>query len=191
MNTTRISLLLRIKDVEDADAWAEFDAIYRPMLSRFAAARGLQQADVEDVVQHCMAAIHTHIETFEYDRQKGRFKAWLRTIVNNRIKNIARKRREGIAESGDLKRLKAREPAVEEVFDRVWMEEHLKHALRLLRLEMDETTLAAYEAYAVRGRPAEDVCRDLGVSTSQLYKIKWRVTRKLGEIMKALLEGTD
>lgn len=191
MNTTRISLLLRIQDVKDVDAWAEFDAIYRPILSRFASARGLQAADVEDVVQHCMTAIHAHIKTFEYDRQKGRFKAWLRTIVNNRVKNLARRRREGIAESGDLKRLEAREPSVEEIFDKVWMEEHLRHALRLLRSEVDETTLAAYEAYAVRGRPAEDVCRDLGVGTGQLYKIKWRVTRKLGEIMTTLLEGTD
>ncbi len=69
MNTTRISLLLRIKDLKDADAWAEFDAIYRPILSRFAAARGLQEADVDDVVQHCMTAIHAHIKAFEYDRQ--------------------------------------------------------------------------------------------------------------------------
>lgn len=191
MNTTRISLLLRIKDLKDADAWAEFDAIYRPILSRFAAARGLQRADVDDVVQHCMTAIHAHIKTFEYDRKKGRFKAWLRTMVDNRVRNLARKRRERVAESGDLRRLEAREPAVEEVFDQVWMEEHLKHALRLLRTELDETTFIAFEAYAVQGRPAEDVCRELGVRTSQLYKLKWRVTRKLGEIMKTLLEGTD
>lgn len=191
MNTTRISLLLRIKDLKDADAWAEFDAIYRPILSRFAAARGLQEADVDDVVQHCMTAIHAHIKTFEYDRRKGQFKAWLRTMVDNRVKNLGRKRRERVAESGDLRRLEARELAVEEVFDQVWMEEHLKHALRLLRTELDETTFIAFEAYAVQGRPAEAVCRELGVGTGQLYKLKWRVTRKLGEIMKTLLEGTE
>ena len=37
IDTTRASLLLRIRDARDTHAWAEFDAIYRPML---AASRG-------------------------------------------------------------------------------------------------------------------------------------------------------
>ena len=38
MDTTRPSLLLRIRDRGDAGAWRTFDAIYRPMLYRFALA---------------------------------------------------------------------------------------------------------------------------------------------------------
>ena len=59
MDTTRASLLLRIKDTRNTHAWAEFDAIYRPMLYRFARARGLDDAAAEDLVQHC---IPDHLE---------------------------------------------------------------------------------------------------------------------------------
>ena len=96
---TRASLLLRIKDRSDAQAWHEFDVLYRPMLNRFARSRGLNDADAEDVVQHCMMAVQKHIAHFEYDPTQGRFKGWLRTLVNNRIRNLLRDRKEALAES--------------------------------------------------------------------------------------------
>lgn len=94
MDTTRSSLLLRLRDEGDERAWVEFDAIYRPMLERFAAARGLRGPDVDDVVQHSMAAVHRRIRGFEYDPDRGRFKSWLRTLVNNHVRNRLRDRRE-------------------------------------------------------------------------------------------------
>ena len=48
MAVTRASLLLRIRDPKDNAAWKEFDAIYRPMLQRFARTMGLGAADAED-----------------------------------------------------------------------------------------------------------------------------------------------
>ena len=46
------------------------------MLMRFAKGRGLDHAGAEDVTQHCMAAVSKHIERFDYDPRKGRFKGW-------------------------------------------------------------------------------------------------------------------
>jgi RNA polymerase sigma-70 factor (ECF subfamily) len=191
MDTTRFSLLLRIKDLNDSDAWAEFDAIYRPILRRYALARGLQAADVDDVIQHCMTAVHAHIPTFQYDKSRGRFKAWLRTIVNNRVKNLLRDRRERIGDSGDFRQMESREPPVEDAFESLWMEEHLRHALRLLRAEVDAISFTAFEEYAVRERPVEDVCAELGLTPNALYKIKWRLTRRLGETMRDLQGDED
>ena len=84
VDTTRPSLLIRIRNREDQAAWVTFDHIYRPMLYRFAQSRRLGHEDAEDVVQHCMSAIQEHIGRFDYDPDRGRFKAWLRTMVDNR-----------------------------------------------------------------------------------------------------------
>ena len=62
MDTTRATLLVRIRNRGDIDAWSQFDAIYRPMLRRFARSAGLDAAACDDVVQECMVAIHRHIE---------------------------------------------------------------------------------------------------------------------------------
>ena len=41
---TRESLLLRIRDPRDRDAWYEFVSIYRPLIYRVARRYGLQEA---------------------------------------------------------------------------------------------------------------------------------------------------
>ncbi len=187
MTTTRASLLVRIKDRNDSVSWQEFDGIYRPMLHQFARARGIDAAAADDVVQQCMTVVARHIQSFEYDPGKGRFKAWLRTMVNNRVKNLFRDRKDRAAESTDFKREQDREPAPDELFDRLWMDEHLRHCLRLIRDEVEPDTFKAFQSYVMDEKPAEQVCADLGMNMNQLYKIKWRVTQKLGEKMRELL----
>ena len=191
MDTTRPSLLLRIRNREDRAAWEAFDSIYRPMLSRFARARGLDDADAEDVVQQCMSAIHGHIDGFDYDPDKGRFKGWLRTLVNNRIRNLARDRREGRADTKTLENVPDAGDLPEDVFERLWMQEHLWHCLRQVREDVEETTFRAYELYVIEQRPIDAVCRELNLTANHVYTIKWRLTEKVSARMKELLEGAD
>jgi len=186
MDTTRASLLLRVRDRADAEAWREFDALYRPMLMRFGLAGGLSEADAEDVTQHCMAAIHRHIDGFDYDPRKGRFKGWLRTLVNNRVRDLLGRRRERPAPSGVFADRAAGGPTPEAAFDRIWREEHLKQCLRSIRFDAEPTTFRAFEMYVLQQRPVAEVCRALGVSAGHLYVIKSRLTKQLRERLKEL-----
>jgi RNA polymerase sigma-70 factor (ECF subfamily) len=190
MDTTRPSLLIRIKEPRNLAAWEEFDALYRPLLYRFAQLRGLGHADAEDIVQHCMGRVHEHIRTFEYDARKGRFKSWLRTMVNNRWRNMIRDRHEQLAQSQDFRQAQQREETPEETFDRVWAQEHLKAAMRWLRHEVDGKTFQAFQRYVIEDQPVKEVCDTLDLSANQLYKIKWRLTQQLRDKM-ADLEGED
>ena len=191
MDTTRPSLLLRIRDRDDADAWAAFDAVYRPMIQRFALASGLSATDAEDVTQQCLTAIVDHIGEFTYDPQKGRFKGWLRTIVNNRVRNLRRRPPEAQAATGDFQTPQQRETAPDEAFDRIWMEEHLWHCLRELRGEVDRTTFLAFEHYVIDEQPVERVAAELGLTTNNVYTIKWRLTERVARKMKDLLDGAE
>lgn len=183
MDTTRPSLLLRIADDRDQDAWVEFDAIYRPILQRYAHAWRLPQEESNDIAQQCMLAVHKHIQSFAYDPQKGRFRAWLKTMLGNRIRNHLRARRERPADSADLQRAQTREPTPEEAFERIWLEEHLRHAIESIRRDVDPITFEAFERYVMKEEPSETVCEALSISAARLYKIKWRMTQKLRERM--------
>jgi RNA polymerase sigma-70 factor (ECF subfamily) len=190
METTRPSLLLRIRDRSDAAAWAEFDSIYRPMLSRIAAARGLDPATADDIVQECMAAVHRHIGGFQYDPERGRFKGWLRTLVNNRFRNLLRDKHDYLAESEDFKRPQEREQSPEDLFDQMWREEHLKHCLRQIRDEVEDSTFRAFVAYVIEEQSVESVCEELRMSPNQVHAIKSRLTRRLHARMTELM-GDD
>jgi RNA polymerase sigma-70 factor (ECF subfamily) len=184
-------MLLRIRDRSDSGAWQTFDAIYRPMLQRFAQARGLSPADAEEIAQQCLAVIADRIVEFSYDPQKGRFKSWLRTLVNNRVRNLLRDRREQQGQTADFAEVQQREPSPDEAFDRIWMEEFLWHCLRDLRAEVEETTFRAFQAYVIEQRPIEEVCAELKLTPNNVYTIKWRLTERVAARMRELLDGLE
>lgn len=191
MNTTRASLLIRIRNRQDSSAWQEFDTIYRPMLYRFATLSGANPTEAEDVVQHCMTAVHQHISTFEYDKTRGRFKGWLKTLVNNRIRNLFRDRRERPADSVEFKALSARDDSPEELFDKVWMDEHLRYALQQVRQEVEEKTFRAFKLYVIDERPVEEICTLLEMNANQVHKAKYRITLRLSEKMRELTDESE
>lgn len=187
METTRASLLIRVRDRNNAAAWREFDAIYRPMLGRFARARGLDNSTADDVVQFAMLAIAEHIGGFDYNPDKGRFKAWLRTIVNNRIRNAASAKREESSDTIEFQRGDPKGESPDEMFDRMWMKEHLDYAMNEVRLGVEPSSWEAFEALVIKDEPVEQVCERLKMNSNQLYSIKFRLTKKLSERMRELL----
>lgn len=191
MDTTRPSLLLRIRDRADSDAWRTFDDIYRPLLFRYARDRGLAISDAEDVAQECLAVVSDHIREFDYDPLRGRFKGWLRTLVNNRVRNLLRSRRGDAGDAASMGLPQEREDEPEDAFDRVWMEEHLRHCLDSLRGEVDARTFEAFERYVIDEQPADEVAGALGLSVSNLYTIKWRLTLKIAEQMRELTDDPE
>lgn len=190
MDTTRPSLLLRLRERSDADAWRTFDALYRPMLRRFALARGLNEDDADDVVQHCMAAVLDHITAFQYDPAKGRFKSWLRTLVNNRARDLLRSRRPQ-APAEELDALPEGGPTPEEAFEQIWQEEHLAHCLRELRGEVEERTFQAFWQVVMEQRSVEDVSAALGLRPNNIHTIKWRLTERIAARMRELVDGLE
>jgi len=54
---TRPSLLVRIKDLADRQAWERFVELYAPLVYGFARKRGLQEADASDLTQEVLRAV--------------------------------------------------------------------------------------------------------------------------------------
>src|SRR5437868_10770601 len=92
---THPSLLLRIRDSGDRQAWAEFVDVYGPLVYGFARRHGLQDADAADLTQEVLHAVAAAVGRLDYDPQRGSFRGWLFTAVRNRLHNaLARRRRE-------------------------------------------------------------------------------------------------
>ena len=59
---TRDSLLVRMRDPRDGQAWAEFVQIYEPVVYRLARGQGLQDADARDLTQQVLMAVAARVE---------------------------------------------------------------------------------------------------------------------------------
>src|SRR5262245_39411486 len=84
---TRQSLLVRLVDRADEEAWHEFARIYGPVVYRLAVRKGLQHADAEDLAQQVLTAVSRAIDRWQTDPTRARFRTWLHRIAHNLIVN--------------------------------------------------------------------------------------------------------
>ena len=98
---TRVTLLTRIRDGRDAEAWREFVQLYGPVVYRFARNRGLQDADAADLMQDVLRSVARNAHRMEYDPKRGTFRGWLYTVTRNKIYNFLSRQRNRPRGTGD------------------------------------------------------------------------------------------
>src|SRR5438552_10952747 len=84
---TRASLLLRLGDPGDAEAWREFVDLYTPLVYGYARKQGLQDADAADLSQEVLGTVAGAMGRFQYDPGRGAFRNWLFTVVRRKLAN--------------------------------------------------------------------------------------------------------
>ena len=183
MDTTRASLLIRVRDPNDSVSWSEFHEIYAPILYHFARARGLSHADAEEIRSSCYETIVKQINEFDYAKEKGSFKSWLRRIVVNRVIDFRRKKTPELLKSVDLDGLQDDSKTPEEAFDEQWKLSHLNFCLDKIRSRVPEKTFRAFELLADEST-VEEVCKLLELNPNQVYKSKSRILSLVREQMQ-------
>lgn len=186
---TRPSLLLRIRDSADDEAWTEFAEIYAPLIHGYARKKGLQEADAADIAQDVLRQVSASIGRFEYDAGKGGFRAWLFTITRNRVNNFFTRDGRGARGSGDtrVRQYLEEQPAPEDeqaAWDREVEKRLFACAVERVRPEFKATTWQGFWRTAVEQRGAAQVAAELGVSVGAVYIAKSRVLARLRQVVE-------
>jgi RNA polymerase sigma-70 factor (ECF subfamily) len=98
---TRPSLLIRVRDPQDAEAWGQFVALYGPLIFQFARKQGPQDADAADLTQIVLQAAIDAMKRLDYDSQRGTFRCWLYKVVRNSLSKFRAHQRKSPRGSGD------------------------------------------------------------------------------------------
>src|SRR5688572_18925910 len=69
--STRQSLLLQIRDLNNDGAWSQFVDAYAPLVYRYARRQGLQDADAADITQDVLRSVVRTAGEFVYDPARG------------------------------------------------------------------------------------------------------------------------
>jgi RNA polymerase sigma factor (sigma-70 family) len=185
---TRLSLLLRLRDPRDHEAWAQFVDVYAPLIYGYVRKRGLQDADAADLTQACLRQVALHVGSLEYDPQQGSFRGWLFTIVRNRLRNF-HAQPQHLQGSGDsqiqglLEALTAPEIDEADAWEREYRERMFAWASQQVRPTVADATWQAFWQTAVEGKPGKDVAENLGLSVSAVYVAKTRVMARLRSLI--------
>ena len=186
---TRKSLLVRLRDPRQDAAWAEFVAIYEPLIYRLARARGVQHADAQDMTQEVFAVVGKAIDRFDPDSNRGSFRGWLFRITRNLVINSLTRDKEprGTGDT-EMQLLLQEQPSVDQEtatrFDLEYQRELFRWAAREVQTRFQEETWRAFWLTAVQGESIDDVARQLGKSTGAVRIARCRVLARLKEEVK-------
>ncbi|MGL4420499.1 MAG: RNA polymerase sigma factor [Gemmataceae bacterium] len=195
---TRVTLLHRLRDGSDAEAWRDFIRLYGPVVYGFARTRGLQDADAADMVQEVLRSVARNAGKMEYDPSKGTFRGWLYTVTRNKIYNFLstqKNRPKASADSGSYERLDAVPNRDDGDTDAVWELEYQRRvsakAMERVKHEFHRNTWEAFWGTAVDGISAQEVGEKLKMTPGAVYVAKSRVIARLREEVQRLEAETE
>ncbi|MEM7309870.1 MAG: sigma-70 family RNA polymerase sigma factor [Planctomycetota bacterium] len=184
--STSRTLLARVRDSSDAEAWERFFELYAPLLERYARARGLGPVDAEEVRDQCLELVVRRMPTFDYDPGRGRFQRWLAALARGKVVDHLRRRREQQPDTQAFGSLEAPDPGPDELWEESWRREHLRYCLEEARRKESERTFRVFELLLFEGRSAAEVAERTGWTPNQVYKAKHRVLRRVRAALERL-----
>lgn len=190
---TRQSLLIRIQDPRNEQAWHEFLEIYEPLVYRLARRHGFQDADARDVTQEVFTTIAQAIERWDPDPSHGSFRGWLYRIARNLLLNFLASKQNRLRGSGrtEFARWLEQQPAEADApteFDLEYRREVFQWAAKKVQPEVSPTTWQAFWKTAVEQRPIEQTARTLNKSVGAVYAARSRVMARVKREIDRLQE---
>ena len=187
--STSITLLLRVQEIEDSDAWSRFVERYAPQVFAWCRRHKLQDSDAADVTQEVLTKLVRSMRTFAYDSNRGSFRGWLKTVTQNAIRDLITESRKQGRGAGDT--LTARileqicdDTASAELEERItaqYERELLQEAEVRVQLRVKPTTWSAYHMTAIEQKTPADAALALNLPVSEIYVAKSRVIKTLRE----------
>jgi RNA polymerase sigma-70 factor (ECF subfamily) len=199
MDRTRSTLLMRVCDPADAEAWREFLALYEPLLTAYLRRRGLGLEATRDVVQDILARLVKALPDFKLERRRGRFGLWLLQLCRSELVEWARRRRQARSEDDWLRRLSEWPCERPKDNDSTWRKMHrcrvLAFALERVRARTQPTIWACFERHLLQGRSRVEVARELDLSVNDVgincTRILDRVRTFCAEYLEEVADGLE
>ncbi len=192
---TQPTLLLRIRDADDADSWERFVKLYTPLVFGYCRQRGLQEADASDVAQEVMRTVAQSIQRFEYNRDKGTFRGWLLAVTRNKLLKYFTKIQRVPLGSGRTTihaKLEATPDATEtDHWDRAYQQRLFQWACSEVQDEFTPKTWSAFCQTAIDNQPPHQVASALGTSLGAVYIAKSRVIARIRKQIESVNGAED
>ncbi len=187
--STNKSLLSSIK-AGDEFCWVEFYQTYLPLIRIRGRDHGLSLSEIDELSQNTVLSVFEGRDKAHYDPDKGRFRDFLRKIIDCRAVDIIRKRhyerKYPLPEDDAI--IDDRQSELERRWDDEWKEHVLKESLKELKAQIEPETYQAFEFYALKGMSARQVAEFLGINEYIVYVCKHRAVSKLRDIIKTIGE---
>lgn len=183
INSTRLTLIQRVKNRLDEKSWEEFARWYEPYIKAIAYKSGVPLPHIDDLCQDILLRVWKSIENFEYDPEKCKFRSWLTVVSRNQIYTFfgrEKKKQNDVEINEEL--LAPEEAELDEIIEKEWQNHIVKLALEKVRETFSDKVVDIYLAFQ-NGTTVDLVAKEFDVSESSVYvynkRVKAAVTREI------------
>ena len=186
---TRASLLDRLQEDGNVTGWRDFYRRYAPAVFRVARMRGTSEHDAEDIVQQVMLETSKHISNFEYRAGRSKFRSWVRTITENKIVDLVRRRRPVVYDQEAIDACVEETESIDDIWEREWKLQDVLWCIEQAALDISPRRMQAFRMYSLEGMPAAQVAETLGMTPGHVYVTRCQVLNLVRERLAALEEA--
>ena len=176
----------QVPDTALAESWDEFYRIYQELICRFAIARGMRDADVEECVQEVWAQVAASLADFEHPETRPGLRAWLYTVVRSRATDLTRRKMRQPGRSYEDAVATGHEPADPNsdpaaTVEKQWEQAVLETVLNELRSQVSDTNFKVLHMRLVENRDVAEVAEALDLPRDHVRFRHHRTLKKLKE----------
>ena len=177
--------LLHEAQAGSESAWKELQILYTPLIYYWCRRGSVMSGDAEEIWSNVLGRVAMGIRDFEHNGHTGAFRNWLKTITRNEILDYFQARQKTVSvgqlEAVESQSLEATDPSTERTI--------LYHsAWEVIHGEFSERDNLIFRRVAEQGESAKNVAEDLGVKSSTVYTVVYRIKMRLRERFAGILD---
>jgi RNA polymerase sigma-70 factor, ECF subfamily len=173
------SLLNRLGQASDPEAWSRFVDLYTPLLFHWANRLDSDPNNAADLVQELFLILLQKMQSFSYKPEES-FRSWLRTIMLNRWRDRCRERQRRQTHEQIAAQSRPTEEEPVDFFNEAdYLKQLVQRVLELVQPEFQTQTWQAFVEHGLKHRSAPDVAKELGTSANVVYQATFRVMRRV------------
>ena len=183
-NLTRVTLLQKVTDPANTEAWEEFESYYRKFIFYIINQLKVPQDDCDDLAQEVLIRLAKNLD--KYDRTRAGFRTWLSTICRNCVYTYYNKKNrldqgkvslDALTENHSLLNEDKRND-LEEMIELEWKNYLTSLAIERVRPTFRGNAMIIFERHR-QGENFESIAQNLEITAKSASVINRRVYNKL------------
>lgn len=188
--TTRQTLIMRVKNQDDQQAWGEFVLYYQSFIKVILKYLNVKANDIDDLSQEILLKVWKAFSTLNYDVEKARFRTWMNKVIRNAVIDFHRSRNRKIQTVENNEEIQAdnfpmNKDQFSQVIDKEWRAHITNLALERIKPEFIGNAIDVFNM-CLDGIPTKEIAEKLDIAEVSVYKLRKRVEEKLIKEIKYL-----
>ena len=195
--TTQVSLILRLRDSSDADAWEQFVSIYHPLIWNVAKRLGMPDEDANDACQDTLLRLSQVVHQWSHNERDSNFRGWLYRVARNCMLSEFEKNKlrfvGTVAEDGKqyLDQLVEDTPEGDSRYQLEFRRQMFAVAIEAVQPSVKPIYWEAFRLSYIENHEINQTAERLGIPIDTVYVARHRVLNQIRKQIKKMSQWQD